>query len=149
MIIFKQIKYYDNSNRLIKEKVSERQTMNEEVIETWNLYKYDGNFRTSLEVKENDITIWYGIYEYDSTGKLLQLNKTRNERYEVETFIYDSIGQLVEKVTKNNEILVTPMGSFDSPITRTVFKYDSTNFLYEETIYHDEKFLVRTIHKMS
>jgi YD repeat-containing protein len=148
-IIFEQTKYYDSSNRLIKEKVSERQTMNGEVIETWNLYKYDSNLRTSLEVIENDITIWYGTYTYDSTGNFLQLNKNRNERYEIETFVYNSIGQLVEKEIKNNEKLVTSLGTFNKPERRTVFKYDSTNFLYEETIYHDEKFLVKTIHKMS
>lgn len=146
-ISFEQTKFYDGSNRLIKEKISERKTMEGDVIQTWNMYKYDNTLKTSMEVKENEITAWYGIYKYDSTNNIVELSKTRNEREEFETFTYNKLGQLVEKEIKNNEKLETPMGIFDKPVRRTTYKYDSTNFLYEETIYDDEKFTVRTTYK--
>ena len=95
-----------------------------------------------MEVKENNNTAWYGTYKYNSAGNIVELNKTRNERQEIETFTYNQLGLLVETETKNNEELVTPMGTFDHPDRRTVFKYDSTNFLYEETIYDNDKFTV-------
>jgi hypothetical protein len=148
-ISFVQTKYYDNSNRLIKEKDSERETMEGEVIETWNLYTYNSSLKKSLEVKNNNITAWYGTYKYDSTGKIVELKKTRNERHEIDIFKYNNIGQLVETVSKNNEVIVTPMGTFYKPERRTIFKYDSTNFLREETIYDDDKFVVKTIYKKS
>ena len=148
-ISFEQTKYYDDSNRLVKEKTSERKTMEGELIETWNLYKYDSTLRKSLEVKNNNITTWFGTYKYDSVGKLLELRKTRNERYEIDTFIYNNLGLLVEKGTRSNQKLVTPMGTFDHPDRRTVFKYDSTKFLYEQTLYENDKFSVRTIYKKS
>jgi hypothetical protein len=146
---FEQTKFYDDSNRLIKEKVSERKTTEGEVIETWNLYKYDSTLKKSLEVKNNNITTWLGTYKYDSAGKIIELKKTRNERYEIDIFKYNNIGQLVETVLESNEVIETPMGTFNKPERRTIFKYDSTNFLYEETIYDNDKFVVRTINKKS
>jgi len=146
-IAFEQTKFYDQSNRLVQEKVSERKSMEGDIIQTWNLYEYDNTLKTTLEVKENEIVAWYGTYKYDSTGNIVELRKTRNEREEIETFTYNELGQLIEKEVKSNEKLETPMGIFDKPVRRTTYNYDSTNFMYEETIFENEKFTVKTIYK--
>lgn len=146
---FEQTKFYNDLNQLVKEKISETKSIDGELIEIWNLYKYDKDLKTSLEVKKNDFTEWYGTYKYDSVGNILELKKTRNERYETETFTYNNLGLLIEIEKKNNGKLITPMGTFDHPDRRIVFKYDSTNFLYEESIYDNDKFTVKTINEKS
>ncbi|MBB6460134.1 hypothetical protein [Flammeovirga kamogawensis] len=146
-IAFEQTKFYNQLNQLIQEKVSERKAMEGDVVQTWNFYKYDSTLKTSLVVKQNEITAWHGIYKYDSTGNIIELRKTRNKQKEIETYTYNKLGQLIEKEVKNNEKLETPMGVFDIPVRRTTYKYDSANFMYEEVIYDDGKFILSKIFK--
>ena len=140
---FEQIKFYDSQNRLIKEKVNERKSSEGDTIKTWNYYSYDGAIKTSVVIKENNITIWNGTYKYDSVGRLTELKKIRKRVFEIEYYIYDSIGRIIEKGTKSNGKLITEMGTYEIPDRKRIYSFDSTGFAFKETLYQDDKVELR------
>lgn len=142
---YEQTYFYDNENRLVKEKVAERVEPLNDTVETWNYYSYDGDKKDSVIVKENDILLWKGDYKYDMNGRLVELRKTRRNTYENEYFIYDDLGRLIEKQTKTNGNVVTPMGIVEIPDTKRVYTYDSTGFQNKEILCHDGKAIVQII----
>jgi len=144
-IQFDQIKFYDSQNRLVEEKVDERKNVHGEKIFTRNYYTYEGENKSSVEIKENDITIWKGTYQYDTKGRLVELKKVRKSVFEIDYYVYDDSDRLIEKGTKSNVKTITPLGTFDYPEKKRVFQYDSTGFLNKEIVYHDNKILVKVI----
>ncbi|RDV10245.1 hypothetical protein DXT99_26700 [Pontibacter diazotrophicus] len=107
---FEQIYFYDIENRLVKEKIAERVESQGDTIKTWNYYTYVGNKKDSLLVTEGNGLLWKGAYKYDTTGRLVELRKTRRDTYENEFFLYDDLGRLVEKQTITNYKFDTPVG---------------------------------------
>jgi YD repeat-containing protein len=140
---FEQIKFYDSQNRLTAEKVDERHDMEEDTISTWNYYTYGGKIKAAVEIKENEIAIWHGLYHYDTKGRLIELEKVRNNDFEIEYYIYNDSGQLIEKGTKSNGKLITKIGTFKIPNRKRIYDYDSTGFATKETLYQDDKVELR------
>ncbi|MCC9165254.1 hypothetical protein [Pontibacter harenae] len=145
-VSFEQIYFYDSENRLVKEKIAERIEPQGDTIKTWNYYTYVGNKKDSLLVKENNGLLWKGVYNYDTTGRLLELRKTRRDTYENEYFLYDDFGKLVEKQTKTNYKIATPLGVAKAPNSRTTSTYDSAGFQTKEILYHNGKAVVQVVH---
>lgn len=143
---FEQIKFYDSQDRLIEEKVNERNTMDGVIFSTWNFYTYIGEIKSTVAIKVNDILHWEGTYHYDTKARQVELKKVRKERFETDYSIYNDAGQLIEQGTKTNNQFITPMGTFETPQEKIIFRYDTMGFMNEEIQYHDNKTLQRIIY---
>lgn len=142
---YEQIYFYDSEKRLVKEKIAERVESSGDTIKTWSYYTYDGNKKDSMVIKENDGLLRKGAYKYNKSGKLVELRKTLRNTFDNEHFIYDNLGRLIEKRTKTNEKVTTPMGVLKLPDTKKVYTYDSAGFLNKEILYHDGKAVVQIV----
>ena len=143
-IKFERTHFYDSVNRLIKEMTDERFDSHGRKIKTWNFYSYNRDLKSSVVIKNNDITQWVGTYKYDSLGRLIELNKALNKNYKIEFFIYNELNQLVEERVKSNDRVIVPQGTFNMPIIKRIYEYDSVGFLFRKTTYRDEKLVGKT-----
>jgi len=144
-IHFEQTYFYDKINRLIKEKTKERTISTGERLVTWNYYSYQDTVKDSVKIKENDIIQWNGSYKYDSNGRLIEFKKVRNNDYEIDYNIFNALGQLIERGTKTNEVLICPYGIFTHPQRKFLYFYDTKGFQYKEEFFLDGKLTYRTI----
>lgn len=133
-VSYEQIYFYDDVNRLVKERILKTTNSDDHMVEYWREYTYSGD-RISEEVTTfNGHTIWNGVYEYGDDGKLAAIHRTRGNLTENEFFRYDASGKLVEKRISSTENPITPKVGFSAGNNRTVYEYDSSGFLTREIL---------------
>jgi hypothetical protein len=137
---FKQTRFYDTENKIIKELEREGNFANGQHFEIWNQYSYKNQRIDEVLISQNEGLLWTGKYIYDSNGNLKEISKKRNSITDTETFRYDSIGKLVERVISSNEYPLTPEVSHSARNQRVLYKYNSMGQLVEQiTLNHKDK----------
>lgn len=132
---FKQVKFYDKNNKLVKELSDAGTNIEGNKWENWKYYSYKNN-KISKEIeKNNDKIIWIGEYKYDSQDNLISIKRTNNLRFETERFQYDKFKRIVKKSIINDELLEDSV-LFSVHNNSTIFKYDKQGRLVEETTFN-------------
>jgi hypothetical protein len=133
-IKFKQTRFSDTENRLIKELETEGNFSNGEHFELWNHYSYKDGKLDEVLISQNEGLLWTSKCTYDSNGNLIEISKRRNLILDKETFIYDSIGRLIERKISSNEYPLTPEISHSARNQKILYKYNSMGHLVEQII---------------
>jgi hypothetical protein len=75
-IKYRQTRFYDINNNLIKALDHEWNGSKGEKHERWNFYYYDNKRRVKeIDIEDSVHVVWTGIYEYDSAGNLKTIKK--------------------------------------------------------------------------
>jgi YD repeat-containing protein len=135
---YKQTRFYNANNDLIKKLSYAWNDSQGEKHELWNSYVYENNkIITELEIQDSSGLIWKGTYEYDSLNNLIAIKKSRKRIFKTQTFKYDKSGRLIEEEIKSNEYPLTPDVGFSASNNKTLYKYsDSGQLLEEKTLNH-------------
>ncbi|WP_187263604.1 hypothetical protein [Pontibacter beigongshangensis] len=129
---FRQTKFYDNQNRLVKEFIRDFTDADGNRLEFWRELTYAVGKISKELITQNGNLEWDGTYEYDKSDRLIAIKKKRGEVYQNEYFRYDSKGKLLEKERTSNEYPLTPEVTHSAWNNRTVYDYDSNGFLVKE-----------------
>ena len=129
---FKQTKFYNQDNKIIKELEQEGNNSDFKHFEIWNYYSYQNGKTNEGKTLMNEGLQWNITYKYDLKGNLIQIKKVRNELYEIRNFSYDNKNELIKEVISSTENPITPETSFSAGNNTTLYKYDSKGFLTEE-----------------
>jgi YD repeat-containing protein len=123
--VVKQIYFYDEKDRLIRE-----QTNNSNGYENWKNYLYNDNNKISEIETQNNDTIWVGSYIYDKYGRLSEVFRQKGNKFKNEKFQYDSLGRLVQKIIESDD---KPTGKkiFSATNKKTIYKYDQSGLILE------------------
>ena len=131
---FRQTKFYDNQNRLIKEFIRDFIDTDGNRLEFWRELIYTGGKISREIITQNGNLEWDGTYEYDKRDRLIAIKKKRGEVTQNEYFKYDSNGKLIEKERTSNEYPLTPEVAHSAWNNIAVLNYDSNGFLVKETL---------------
>ena len=136
-IQFKQAKFYNEENQLIKELTNSGNSFDGEHFEYWKYYVYDNNHILSdIEMRNND-TIWTGQYLYNDNGNLISIIYTnKKESVKKKKFEYNQFGKLIKESVENDKHLLEKKVSFSVDNNTTVYMYDDRERLVEKIIYN-------------
>lgn len=126
---FRQTKFYDNENRLVKEFVRDLTDINGKKLEFWREFRYSGGRISREIITQNGALEWDGTYEYDKNNRLLSIKKKRGHVIQNTFFKYNSRGKLVEEKRISNEYPITSDATYYAWNSSTLYEYDSTGFL--------------------
>jgi hypothetical protein len=142
---FEQIKFYNESSKLYRELVDRGSNMQGDKYEIWRAYSYnDQLIDKEFDIKNGDTT-WIGNYNYDDTGKLINITRILGKLKEVKNFVYNENGQLIKESIESNEYDMTSKDwSFNVKNNSTEYQYDDNNRLIKEITYNHKGDIYRT-----
>ena len=137
---FKQIKFYDENNYLIKEFDYGGTHVSGELFEYWKHYTYENDKIIDEITMRNNDTVWVGKYSYDEVGNLISIYRQNGQKYQKETFEYDQSRRLTKKSIRDDEYPLQKNVSHSATNYSTTFLYNEEGKLIEEVWYdHNEK----------
>lgn len=131
-IDFKQNKFYNPKNQLIKELIQSGNNVKGEYFETWKEYEYlsDRIFK-EIETHNSD-TIWIGQYRYNSDNKLTRIERKLGDKYEIESFEYDNSNRIKKHTIKSNEHKIDKYTSYSVNNNSTEYDYYKNGLIKEK-----------------
>jgi|GEM_PF-1143262 len=132
-IKFKQIKFYNSKNQLIKEHIHNGNNLvNGEYFEVWKKYEYlENHIIKEIETYNSD-TIWIGMYSYERNNNLSQITRRFGDKYEIELFFYNKSNKLKEHRIMSNENKVDKYTSHSVNNNSTEYKYYENGLIREK-----------------
>ncbi|WP_299365411.1 hypothetical protein [Winogradskyella sp.] len=135
-ISFKQTKFYNSNNQLIKELIQSGKNAKGEYFETWKVYDYVNN-RINKEIEtHNSDTIWVGNYFYDKKNNLSQITRRFGDKYEIELFFYSTSNQIKEHRIMSNEYQIEKSTSYSTNNNSTQYLYYDNGLIKEKVHYN-------------
>ena len=133
---FKQIKFYDENNHLIKQFDYRGTHISGEPFEYWKHYTYENDKIIDEITMRNNDTVWVGKYSYDEVGNLISIYRQKGQKQQKEMFEYDQSGKLIKKSIEDNTYPLTKDVSHSATNHSTVFLYNEQGKLIEEIRYN-------------
>ncbi len=135
-IDFKQTKFYNPNNQLIKELIQSGNNVKGEYFETWKEYEYLSNKIIKEVEMYNSDTIWIGDYFYDKRNNLTQITRRFGDKYEIELFFYNKSNQIKEHRIMSNEHKVDKYTSHSVNNNSTEYQYYDNGLIKEKIHYN-------------
>jgi len=136
-IDFKQTKFYNEKNQLIRELTYSNTGSDGVYFEYWKHYTYETNrIISDIEMFNNNDTIWSGKYLYDDFGNLTSIIYTNKGSVKTKTFEYDQCGNLIKETIEKDKHLLAKDVSFCVDNNTTAYVYDDNKRLVEKTRYN-------------
>ncbi|QMU28938.1 hypothetical protein [Adhaeribacter radiodurans] len=126
---FRQTKFYDSENRLIKELTRDHTDADGKKNEEWKELRYsDGRISKEI-ITWNGSLEWVGIYEYDKYNRLVAIKRRRGQVTQNKYFRYNKQGKVIEEKRTSNEYPISTNATHYAWNSSTLYEYDSTGSL--------------------
>jgi len=131
---FVQVKFYDQNNRLMKERVDVRRDSVGNPLEYWKYYEYRNNRLVRDVVRSKVDTVWITDYRYNTAGLLVLIQKRNGHLFENVSYEYSDSGLLLKETTLGNRYPITKRTSFSRTNCTKLYEYDNRERLIKKVV---------------